>query len=193
MGHGVKNWQHIVADLEVVKKPGKIFVGFTTDDFHRPDWTFDETQIACLAGRIECSGQYWYPISENLAEVAAKRYQERLQPNASLSLFLKSHLIASYGVFRNVKTALEGKVLYESLKIIADLKARYDVKLMWINDSIDSDLSSDRARDLADKLKQYEITRCFIPDDARLPRDRHPNAQGQDVLKTCVENSLRQW
>jgi hypothetical protein len=89
--------------------------------------------------------------------------------------------------------ALEGKVLHESLKIIADLKARYDVKLMWINDSIDFDLSSDRALDLAEKLKQYDISRCFIPNDGRLPRDRHPNARGQDVLKTCVENSLRQW
>jgi hypothetical protein len=135
---------------------------------------------------------YWYPISDNMLDIAEKRYADRLHPRSDMKTALKSYLIASYGVYKALKTIFSDTI-NESLAVLADLTARYDVRLLWISDSVDADLSSERARDLAEKLKKYEISRCFIPQGDRLPRDGHPNARGYDVLKDCVEKSLRNW
>jgi hypothetical protein len=194
MGLGVLHWSHIVSDLTKFKNPKKILIVFVTDDFFRGDWVYNSAQLECVEGRRDCSESYWYPISGSLSEVAARRYAERTTPKG-LAQFVKLHLIATYSVYKILKDPApeQGSVFKRSLSIVSDLAHEYDMKLLWVNEKGDIDLSSARAQALARGLGGLKVSRCEIPRGGFLPRDPHPNASGYDVLKTCVEQIVHSW
>jgi hypothetical protein len=196
-GHGVKHWRNVLADLEKIRAPAKVLIIFITDDFFRTDWVFDDAQLACISGHGDCHGMYWHPLSVNMAEEAAERYARR-NPNsgaADLKALTKYHLIATYTLFRMMvgHQQVERRAFGESLEIVATIAAKYPLKLIWVNEHGEVAGPGPRTRLLEQRLKGFDVTRCSIPLQGFLPRDRHPNRQGYDVLKSCVEQAVRGW
>lgn len=194
MGLGVLHWGHIVSDLRQLKKPDKILIVFITDDFFRTDWVYRPAQLECVEGRGDCSGSYWHPISGDLSEAAARIRAERTTPKG-LSQFIRSHLVATYGVYKILKDHRpeQGSIFKRSLAVMSGLAREHDVKLLWVNERSDVDLSSAQARALARGLSGLNVSRCKIPSGDFMPRDPHPNAAGYDVLKACVEKLVETW
>jgi hypothetical protein len=196
MGFGAPNWRSVVADLKNLKQPRKVLIVFITDNFVRADWQFTDGQLDCLNGRGDCAGYSAYPISENMSEVAAQRHTARYAPKAGVALYLKSYLIASYGLYKilSAESAVAQQVLLKpGLDIVLEWTRRYDVKFLWVNETGDMELTGARAQALARGLAGQDVTRCRIPRDQFLPRDGHPTAAGYDVLKGCVEDVVRRW
>ena len=197
LGTGVKHWRNILADLERIKKPAKLLVVFITHDFYRPDWLFPEQQLACLAHRGDCTGQFWYPISDAMAPLAAERYALRSPQlgKSGMSKLLRYHLTASFTLFERFKrrTESDSQSLQDSLAIITELAARYPLKLIWVNEKSETEAPEPRTQRLWDRLAALDVTRCTIPADGFLERDGHPNARGYGVLKACVERVVRAW
>src|SRR6185437_78725 len=102
LGLGVLHWNHIISDLTKLKKPNKILIVFIADDFFRTDWTYTTAQLACVEERGDCAGSFWYPVSGNLSEIAARRRAEQLTPK-TVTQFVKYHLIATFGVYKFLK------------------------------------------------------------------------------------------
>jgi hypothetical protein len=196
MGYGVMNWRSVLADVEKLKTPRKILIVFITDNFVRADWQFNDGQLACLDGRGDCTGYSAYPVAANMSGVAAERHTRRYAPKAGMALYLKSHLIATYGLYKIVSgesEAAQQVLLKPGLDIVLDWTRRYDVKFVWANESGDMDLTGARAQALARGLAGQDVARCRIPRNEFLPRDGHPTAAGYDVLKACVEDVVRRW
>jgi hypothetical protein len=197
LGHGVLNWNEVVAELETIKKPGKILIIFITHDFVRPQWMFDTAQIECLQSKGSCAGKYWYPIDERMLETATARYREKIPTSSSAPLRsrIKYHFIASYEVYSRLFG--QGRVASDtfgpSVDAIHSLAKRYDVRLIWVNDRWEADRPTSASARLLDRLSALNVQRCRIPPDGFLPRDGHPNAQGYDALVACVEKAVRDW
>jgi hypothetical protein len=197
MGTGVAHWRNMLADLERIKAPKKILIVFITQDFYRDDWVFAAPQLACLAGRGPCRGQFWYPISEGMGELAAERLALR-QPRigkSGMSKLLRYHLTAGFTLFEKLKRGLEGesRSLSESVAIIEDMARRYPVKLIWVNEKGEAGGPGPRTRLVWGKLEGLDVTRCNIPAEGFLARDAHPNAKGYGVLKDCVARVVANW
>ena len=197
MGLGVLHWSHIVSELKRLKRPNKLLIVFITDDFFRTDWTYSNEQILCVDGRDKCSQfywkSYWYPISGNLSEIAAKRREQRMTPK-TIGQFVKSNLIATYSIYRILThPSHESSLLRRSLAVIKAFSHDYDLKLLWVNEKGDLDFSGTKSQAVAQGLNGLKISQCRIPRTGFLPRDAHPNASGYDVLKTCVEHVVRSW
>lgn len=82
------------------------------------------------------------------------------------------------------------------MNVISELAAKYDIKLLWVNEARGDKRTSPRARAIAARLKALkglQISQCDIAAGKFLPRDHHPNAAGYDVLKSCVEQLVRSW
>jgi hypothetical protein len=197
LGTGVKHWRNILADLERIRKPAKILVVFITHDFYRPDWVFPEQQLACLAQRGDCTGQFWYPVSDASAAISAERYALRTPQlgKSGMSKLLRYHLTASFTLFERFKrrTESDSQSLQDSLAIVAELAARYPLKLIWVNEKSEVETPEPRTQRLWDRLAALDVTRCTIPKEGFLERDGHPNARGYSVLKACVERVVRTW
>jgi hypothetical protein len=197
MGTGVAHWRNILADLQRIKPPKKILIVFITQDFYRDDWIFAAPQLACLAGRGPCRGQFWYPISEGMAELAAERYALR-RPRigkSGMSKLLRYHLTAGFTLFERLKRGMEGesRSLSESVSIIKNMARRYPLKLIWVNEKGEAGGPGPRTRLVWRKLEGLDVTGCNIPSKSFLQRDAHPNAKGYDVLKDCVERVVANW
>jgi hypothetical protein len=197
LGTGVAHWRNILAYLERIKKPDKVLIVFITHDFYRGDWVFPRPQLACLAGSGPCRGQFWYPVSDGMAEVAAERYALRSPRlgKSGMSKFLRYHLTAGFTLFEKLKRGLEreSQTLQESVGIVTDLARRYPLKLIWVNEKSEVGGPGPRTRLVWRKLNGLDVTRCPIPAEGFLERDGHPNAQGYGVLKDCVERVVRAW
>jgi len=194
MGLGVMHWRHIVAELEKLKIPHKILIVFITDDFFRTDWIYDRRQIDCINEQGDCTGLYWFPISGDMGEVAAARFRERTRTKG-LAHALKYNLIATYSIYK-ILTADETKqnaVMERSLAIASDLAKKYDVRFLWVNERADPGRTSARAKALAGGLQGLGVAKCDIPAAGFMPRDPHPNAEGYNALKTCVEKLAQDW
>lgn len=197
LGTGVKHWRNILRDLERLKKPTKILIVFITHDFFRDDWLFAQAQLDCLSNRGDCTGQFWYPVSDGMAKIAAERYALRNPAlgRSGVTKFLRYHLIASFTLFEKLKRRMESasQIFEESVGIVTDMAKRYPLKLIWVNEKSEVEGPGPRTRLLWKRLEALDVTRCAIPADGFLPRDGHPNAKGYDVLKACVERVVRNW
>ena len=194
MGLGAMHWSHIVADLEKLKTPQKILIVFITDDFFRTDWVYDRRQIDCINEQGDCTGLYWYPVSDNMTDIAAARFRERTRPKG-IGRALKYNLIATYSIYKilTADRTQQNAIMQRSLAIASDMAKKYDVRFLWVNERADPDRSSLRAKVLASGLQGLRLTKCDIPASGFMPRDPHPNAEGYDILKTCVEKLVGQW
>jgi hypothetical protein len=197
MGTGVKHWRNIVADLERRKTPSKLLIVYITHDFYRSDWLFPESQLACLSHGATCRGQFWYPISEGMATLAAQRYALRTPRlgTSGMSKLLRYHLTASFTLFEKLKKGAAGDsdTMLDSVAIMRELADRYPLKLIWVNEKSEVSGPSARTRKLWQRLRGLDLTPCDIPADGFLERDGHPNAKGYAVLKACVERAVEDW
>jgi hypothetical protein len=196
-GHGVKHWRNVLVDLEKIRTPPKVMIIFITDDFFRTDWVFDDAQLACITGDGDCRGMYWHPLSDNMAEQATETYARRDPGSrtADLKSLTKYHLIATYTLLRMIvgRQQVERRTFGDSLEILGAIADKYPLKLIWVNEHGETAGPGPRTRLLEKRLQRFDVTRCSIPLQGFLPRDRHPNRQGYDVLKSCVEQVVRGW
>ena len=197
LGTGVKHWHNILADLERVKKPEKILIVFITHDFYRDDWVHGLSQLDCLSGAGDCRGQFWYPISDGMPDLAAQRQALRAPGISDLrsSRFWRQHFIATFTLVKKLRrrTEKDSRLLQDSLRIVSDLAARYPLRMIWVNEKSEADEPGPRTLRLWKSLKGLDVTRCPIPRSGFLVRDEHPSASGYDVLKACVERAVRGW
>jgi hypothetical protein len=197
LGTGVKHWRNILTDLERVKKPEKILIVFITHDFYRDDWLHGQSQLDCLSGAGECRGQFWYPISDGMPELAAQRHALRAPGigDLSTSRFWRQHFIATFTLIKKLRRRVEkdSQLLQDSVRIVSDLAAKYPLRMIWVNEKSEADEPGPRTLRLWKSLEGIDVTRCPIPRTGFLVRDEHPNASGYDVLKKCVEGAVRSW
>jgi hypothetical protein len=191
LGTGVKHWRNILADLETLTRPKKILVIFITHDFFRSDWVFDQSQLECLSRRAACDGQFWYPLSDDMDQAAARRYALRKSGigKFGFSKAWRYYFPASSALL----TALTSRTLQESLAIVADLARAYPLKLIWVNQKSEVDGPEARTIFLWERLGRFDLAKCHIPTEGFLERDGHPNSHGYEVLKGCVERAVDGW
>jgi hypothetical protein len=197
-GHGFAHWEKIVADLSQLRKPQKILIVFTTDDFYRALSQAGESQIRCLNGIVKCTSDYWYPISDAMDETARERLEQRhrghslfVDPKASL----KGMFPASFGLLRIVGGYERAPALNfaNSVRILADFSKAFDLRLIWIRDREPGEKSREEAVAAALAAGGLAATHCSLPSDGYLPRDGHPNSKGYDELRNCVEKVVADW
>jgi hypothetical protein len=197
-GHGFAHWEKIVSDLAGVRKPEKILVVFTTDDFFRAQSQVGQSQLACLDDITRCTNHYWYPIDNSMQELAQARLKRRHDgPDffADPKTSLKAMFPASFGVLRMIAGYERAPVvnMANSRRIVAKFAKTFDTRLIWIRSREHTD--EPREQVVASALRDDGLiaSHCSLPSDGYLPRDGHPNSKGYDALRNCVEAAVAGW
>jgi hypothetical protein len=195
-GTSFESWQSIVDHLSAIKPPARLLIVFVTDDFFRKGGPQASQQIDCLQPGGDCSGQYTQRIVDDMPTHAAMVLDQRKSPSMfeNPRRFLAAMFPASVGVIRTIKRTPE-RLLEGQLKALEGLFRRAETRLVWVE--LPEELKSDDARRHAvkDGLEKLGLsyTHCSLPEDRLLPRDRHPNAKGYDVLMRCVLTAMEGW
>lgn len=211
-GTGPITWDRIVSDLASIREPRRLLVIFITDDFFRGDVVHPKAQIECLKGTANCSRQFVFPVTDDMADVAAQRYADRVASVATAAAAegnadrisaakLRRQLLDYLPATRMLVRTLRGQAYREedvfrrSVKSIVALSVKYDLKLLWVNEKreVRSDARDTRLVREALHNAGLRATSCHIPLSGFLPRDNHPNKVGYDILKGCVERLVRDW
>jgi hypothetical protein len=205
-GTGIPNWAEMLGFLG---KQGYAFdnsvLAFIADDFFRPLWQRDMTELNCLRDVAQCVDQTYYPLDRgaDIFELSARRAAARSAPDIlanNIKYFWKRTFWVSYFILSRIVAPSSDSSNFFVSDEAADALDRIislskTIRLVRITTRDEVALGSDNfssvavRKYLADRNIQY--TTCRLRLDEFFVYDAHPNARGYERIAECVADVMR--